>query len=276
MSKQYGMVIDMQKCVGCGACALACKTENNTQGRNRGQTFNWADFYIKEEGTFPNVKAETIPTRCNHCTDPECIKGCPKPQALYKSEEGLTLFNYKYCIQCKKCQEKCPYSAKDVDKEHVQYSVISYNEVGVEINEFYKDKSEMIKGCTASGASVSQAAGATPPNRNEYTFKDDKNPRDPKLSRGKGEMKDVRTGGWVEKCTFCIHRIRNGEEPYCVIACPAKARIAGDINDPSSDASKLLKKYKAVHLKNNKGEYLKEGEKGTQPNNYYIRSYKKG
>lgn len=269
------MVIDLQKCVGCGACALACKTENNTQGRNRGQTFNWADFYIKEEGKFPNIHAETIPTRCNHCTDPECIKGCPKPQALYKSEEGLTLFNYKYCIQCKKCQEKCPYSAKDVDKEHVQYSVISFNEVGVEINEFYKDKTEMIKGCTASGVAVAQAAGAIPPNRNEYTFKDDKNPRDPKVSRGKGDMKDVRTGGWVEKCTFCIHRIRNGEEPYCVLACPAKARTAGDINDPASDVSKLIKKYKAVHLKNNKGEYLKEGEKGTQPNNYYIRNYKK-
>jgi Fe-S-cluster-containing dehydrogenase component len=60
-----------------------------------------------------------------------------------------------------------------------------------------------------------------------------------------------------------------------VVACPAKARTAGDINDPASDASKLLKKYKAVNLKNNKGEYLKVGEKGTQPNNYYIRSYRK-
>jgi Fe-S-cluster-containing dehydrogenase component len=275
MAKQYGMVIDMQKCVGCGACALACKTENSTQGRNRGQTFNWADFYIKEEGTFPNIKAETIPTRCNHCTDPECIKGCPKPQALYKSDEGLTLFNVKYCIQCKKCQEKCPYSALNVDKQNVQYSVISFNEVGVEVNEFYKDKTELIKGCTASGAQVAQAAGATPPNRNEYTFKDDKNPRDPKVTRGKGETKDVRAGGWVEKCTFCVHRIRNNEQPYCVVACPAKARTVGDVNDPASDVSKLIAKYKPRLFKNNKGEYLKAGEKGTQPNNYYIRDYKK-
>lgn len=276
MPKQYGMVIDLQKCVGCGACALACKTENNTQGSNRGQSFNWADFYIKESGTFPNMVAETIPTRCNHCSDPECIKPCPKPQALYKSEEGLTLYNYKYCIQCKKCQDKCPYSSMNLSKDNAQYSVISFNEVGVEVNEFYQSKTELIKGCTASGAAVAKEVGMTPPGRNEYNFKDGKNPHDSKLSRGKGEIKDVRSGGWVEKCTFCIHRVRNGEEPYCVAACPAKARTAGDINDPSSGVSKLIAKYKPARLKNNKGEYLKADEKGTQPNNYYIRSYKKG
>lgn len=275
MAKQYAMVIDLHKCMGCGACAIACKTENSTQDRSNGQTFNWADFYIKEEGTFPNAHAETIPTRCNHCTDPECIKGCPKPQALYKSEEGLTLFNAKYCIQCKKCQEKCPYSAKDVDKEHVQYSVISFNEVGVETNLFYRDKTEMIRGCTSSGAEVAKVVGVMPPTRNEYEFKDSRNPRDPKDTRGRGTLKDQRTSGSVEKCMFCVHRIRNGEQPYCVVSCPAKARTVGDINDPNSEVSKLIKKYKPVHLKNNKGEYLKAGEKGTRPNNYYIRSYQK-
>lgn len=270
---QMGMVIDLQKCVGCGACAIACKTENNTQTRARGQSFNWADFMYKTEGEFPNVRYAAIPVRCNHCSEPECLKGCPKPTALYKTEDGLTLFNYRYCIQCKKCQEKCPYSVKDVESEKAAYSVISYNEVEVEPYDFYRDKKELIKGCTSSPAEVAKNNG-TPPHKHAYNYKDDRNPRDPKDTKGKGEVRDARKGGWVEKCTFCIHRIRNGEKPYCVEACPANARIVGVVDDPTSDAAKLIAKYKPMRLKNNKGEWLKENEPGTKPNMYYIRSFR--
>ncbi len=270
---QIAMVIDLQKCVGCGACAIACKTENNTQTRARGQSFNWADFFYKMEGTFPNVKYAAIPVRCNHCSEPECMKQCPKPKALYKTEEGITMFNYKYCIQCKKCQDDCPYSSRNVDKDKVAYSVISFNEIAVETNDFYRDKTVLIKGCTSSPAEVA-GKGGVPPYRHAYSFRDDKNPLNPKESRGKGEVKDVRTEGWVEKCDFCIHRIRNKEKPYCAESCPANARIVGDIEDPASEVSQLVKKYKPKRLKNNKGEWLKDDEKGTKPNVYYIRSYK--
>ncbi len=73
---KYGMVIDLQKCVGCGSCAIACKTENNTQDRAKGQTFNWADFIITTEGKYPNPKFTPRPVLCNHCTDAPCVAAC--------------------------------------------------------------------------------------------------------------------------------------------------------------------------------------------------------
>lgn len=273
---QLAMVIDLQKCVGCGACALACKTENNTQTKQRGQTFNWADFIYKTEGTFPDVKYTAMPVLCNHCSEPACKKRCPEPKALYKTEEGITMYNYKFCIQCKKCQEDCPYSALDVDKEKVAYSIVSFNEVGKETHEFYKDKVELIKGATSSPAGVAAKIKATPPYKHAYAFKDEKDPQDKKETKGKGAIKDVRADGWVDKCHFCIHRVRRGEEPYCVVSCPAQARIFGNMEDPDSKVSRLIKKYKPVQLKNNNGELLKEREEkdSTKPNVYYIRSFK--
>mgnify|MGYP000530726219 CR=1 FL=1 len=282
--KQLAMVIDLLKCVGCGACALACKTENNTQIEARGQTFKWADFVMKSEGKFPNMRYSAIPVRCNHCSEPKCIQACPEPKALYKTEEGITMYNKKYCLgeKCRKClidvKYKCPYSSIDIEKEGAAYSVISWNKIGVKTHDFWLDKTALLPGMTSSPAEVAAKTGTIPAHKHAYKFKDDRPhepwPKGAKLS-GKGEVADVRSDEWIDKCHFCIHRIRNNEEPYCVVSCPAKARIVGDINDPTSEVSKLIAKYKPMRLKNNKGEFLKDDEieESTKPNTYYIRSY---
>lgn len=275
-AKKFAMVIDLQKCVGCGACALACKTENNTQTRAGGHTFNWADFLIETGGKFPDVKYTNRPVLCNHCDEPKCLEPCPEPKALYKTEDGITMYNYRFCIQCRKCfsPDGCPYSSEDVKKEGDAYTVISWNEVGEKTHPFHQDRSTLIKGGTSSPAELVSKTGELPPRKHEYKFKDRRPPEKGQKSRGKGKLADVRSDGWVDKCHFCIHRVRKGEDPYCVVSCPAKARTFGDRNNPDSEVSKLIKKYKPMRLKNNKGELLKEGEKGTGPNVYYIRSYK--
>lgn len=251
MAKQYGMVIDLQKCVGCGACALGCKTENNTQARTNGQTFNWADFIYKEEGTFPKVNFSAIPVLCNHCSDAPCVKACPvKPKAMFKTPEGITMHNDERCIGCRRCQKACPYSAMDVEKENADYSVISSNNRNEAPHKASRDTTELIKGCTASGAETAKAAGGVIPNHNKYSHPD---------------YASIRKQGVVEKCIFCAHRVAKGEQPTCVTVCPSGARVFGDLNDASSEPAKLLKKYKAVRLKE---------DKKTRPNVAYIRSFK--
>lgn len=250
MAKQYGMVIDLQKCVGCGACALACKTENNTQARSGGQTFNWADFLYEEEGKFPAVKFTAMPVLCNHCSNAACVNACPvQPKAMYKTADGITMHNQERCIGCRLCQKACPYSAMDVDKEEAAYSVISFNEHGQPVHAAYRDTSVMIADCTASGAETAAASGGIPPSENKFAHPD---------------YASVRKAGVVEKCHFCDHRLKEGLLPRCVEACPAKARVFGDIADPASEAAQLLKKYAPTYLK---------PEKGTKPNVAYIRSY---
>jgi len=253
MPKQYGMVIDLQKCVGCGACALACKAENNTQARANGQTYNWADFIYREEGIFPNVSFAAIPVLCNHCSDAPCVKACPvEPKAMFKTADGITMHNDERCIGCRRCQKACPYSATDVAKEKAAYSVISANDSKEAPHAAYRDATEMIKGCTASGAEVAKAAGDLLPHRNRFIHPD---------------YESVRKQGVVEKCIFCEHRVKKGELPNCVVACPAKARIFGDLNDASSEPAGQLKKFKSFRLKE---------EKKTRPNVSYIRNFKGG
>jgi Fe-S-cluster-containing dehydrogenase component len=245
------MVIDLQKCVGCGACALACKTENNTPNRANGQTFNWADFLYQTEGKFPDISYVVMPVLCNHCSQAACVEVCPvTPKAMFKAENGITLHNAERCIGCRLCQEACPYSAKDVDQENVQYSVLSFNDRNKEPHGFYMDNSEMIKDCTASGVEIAEKAGSIPPHATNYSHPD---------------YESVRRKGIVEKCILCAHRLANDELPACVLDCPSSARVVGDLDDPASEAAQLLKKYKGIRL---------QEEAGTEPNVYYIRNFK--
>jgi len=171
---------------------------------------------------------------------------------MYKTPEGITMHDPSLCIGCGRCMQACPYSSPALDDDSLNgdsYSVLSFNYPDADTQPRWSDKTALIAGGTASGAEVAKRAGATPPMMNRFDGKD---------------VTPIRRAGVVEKCTFCYHRTTNGLQPACVEACPAKARIFGDQDDPKSQIAQVLKTQKSFRLKE---------EAGTRPNVHYIGKY---
>jgi Fe-S-cluster-containing dehydrogenase component len=226
---RWAMVIDLDKCIGCQACTVACRMENNTpvagpEEAAAGRAILWNEVLTYLEGEYPNVTARYIPRPCFHCENPPCVRVCPV-QATYKNEEGLVIQDYARCIGCRYCATACPYGARYFNwyEPHWPEALKAHLNPDAEVAPRPKG---VVEKCTFCIQRLHKA-------------------------RSKAEAE-----GRVFQATDFI--------PACVETCTGRARYMGDLDDPNSLVSQLAKSTRAFRLEEELGTqpkviYLREG-----------------
>jgi len=125
--KALGLVIDLDICVGCHACAVNCKQWNSgghaaplpddkPYGKDpSGVWFNRVHTFEAGEG--PSSRTVHFPRSCLHCEEPACVTVCPTGASYKRAEDGIVLVDEDKCIGCKLCSWACPYGAREYDAD---------------------------------------------------------------------------------------------------------------------------------------------------------------
>ena len=238
----WGMAIDMNACVNCGACTVACQAENNIPivGRDevvKTRHMNWLriDRYIKGAIDDPNPEITNQPMMCVHCENAPCEQVCPVAATIHDAE-GLNTMVYNRCIGTRYCANNCPYKVR-------RFNFLDYQS-------------------RTADTALRPWLGIPDTEQEESIDKIKALVFNPDVT--------LRMRGVMEKCTYCVQRIKNvtnhkriewldkgapegtkdnGLPLYtvddfdivtaCQSACPAEAIVFGDLNDKTSLVSRL-------------------------------------
>jgi Fe-S-cluster-containing dehydrogenase component len=245
---QWGMTVDMNTCIGCSACMVACQAENNIPIVGKEQVINGREMHwIRTDRYFasldendPDPEIISQPMMCQHCEQAPCETVCPV-NATVHSEDGLNVMAYNRCIGTRYCANNCPFKVR-------RFNFFDYNERNIHTRE---------KGDPFSGV---YQWNLTAPRGMEDTLKMQKNPN-----------VTVRMRGVMEKCTFCVQRVQEAKiaakvagrdseniedikipadafTSACAQACPTDAITFGDISNPNSAVSKLRASERGYRL----------------------------
>ena len=208
---KWGMVIDLNRCTGCGECVAACKIENNVSivgagESQRGRTMLWMDILTIYEGEYPRVRVRYIPRPCFQCHRPPCTKVCPV-RATYLNEEGIVAQIYPQCIGCRYCMAACPYTVKSFNWYRPQWP----QEMAAALNPDVSARpAGVVEKCTFCIHRLQKAK-----------------------EQAAAENRDLAEGDYV---------------PACVESCPTQAITFGDLDDETSAVYALTKSPRAFRL----------------------------
>ncbi|MCC9138299.1 TAT-variant-translocated molybdopterin oxidoreductase [Pontibacter silvestris] len=248
----WGMVIDLNSCIGCGACTVSCNIENNIPVVGKAEVLNRREMhwmridryyssvehkegeYSKMEDPADNPAVIFQPMLCQHCNHAPCETVCPVAATMHSSE-GINQMAYNRCVGTRYCANNCPYKVR-------RFNWFAYFD-----NEKFATQNYMMN------SDLGQMV------------------LNPDVV--------VRARGVMEKCSFCVQRVQLGKleakrerrRPKdgeiitaCAQSCPTEAIIFGDMLDPESRISKVLVKEqgeRAFHVLE---------EINTQPNVTYL------
>jgi Fe-S-cluster-containing dehydrogenase component len=112
---EKAIYLDIELCVGCGACVVACMDQNDIYPERDQPAFR--RIYRIEEGEYPDATIQYIPAACMHCEDSPCAVGCPTGAITKDEKTGAVMVNKELCIGCHTCALACPFGVPRYDLE---------------------------------------------------------------------------------------------------------------------------------------------------------------
>ena len=212
---RWGMVIDLDKCVGCQACTTACKAENNVpygspDDQKMRRDIYWNKVIAATSGKYPRVNTELIPMPCMHYDHAPCVTVCPA-KATYRREDGIIVQDFRKCIGCKYCIVACTYGAR------------SFNSREQKEEEYLRPDLPPDRSAWGPWPFPTRTHGVV--EKCTFCFH--------RIDQGIKQGKKIGTE----------------VVPACVEDCPDRARTFGDLDDTGSDVSRLLSSRNSIRLR---------------------------
>ena len=212
---RWGMVIDLDRCTGCGTCVAVCQAENNVapvfDASDKTRSITWVRLREVDNGkTFPANEGVFLPLPCQHCENPPCVPVCPVTATQKQKVGGIVGQTYARCIGCRYCMIACPYHAR-----YFNWQDPAWPKGGEKaLSPFVSVRPRgVVEKCTFCAHRWQLA-------------------KDKALAEGRDPY-DLREDEYV---------------PACAEACPAKAVCFGDLNNPGHRVRKLARSPRAFRL----------------------------